>query len=301
MKQAIIVLLLVLLGAWVAIAQQAPPTKEKPAAPAKEKAAAGAAEKPTGFENLYKEIGVGIERLNNQDTTGLGYGLANWGFPVVPEWNLGGQVGGKITARRDDPDWLAAAGLFQRDIALGSMTGAWAVEGIYQNTQEHADLLSIKPILGVEFMKDNYLVLTGIIGVNEEHLQRAGGVVTAEQEAVDTAMLLWGTQWMDKFRTELGAGYEFSDIDRMVLGVHAAYQIDKMMNANLTVQSDFRDAYFVSVGLGLDLGRNGANGSFNNITKTRPSDYTPFPLGSLPVPFYETHVLGATETPPSTE
>ncbi len=101
-------------------------------------------------------------------------------------------------------------------------------------------------------------------------------------------MLVWGTKWADNFRTEVGAGYEFQDIDSVVLGVHAGYEIDETISLIATGALDFDDNYYTSVGVNLDLGATGRNSSFNNIQTAGPSDYTPFPLGSLPVIFYET-------------
>jgi len=281
MKRAFVVLLLVLLGTATALSQQAPAAKEEPKPAA---TAAGGGD----LENLFVETGAGVMMPDGEDPTSLYYAAINYGLAASPEWGVGAQIGGKGTLRNDDPDWLAQAGLFQRNLDFGMGKGAWSLQGVSQNTWMHADLISLKPTVGVELDKTNYLALTGLWGLNDETVKRSGGKVV--QQPVDTAMLLWGATWMDSIRTEVGGGYEFQDVDTTILGLHAGYAFDKMTSLNLTGAADFRGNYYVALALGFDLGDNGRNATFNNITTEGGNDYTPFPLGSLPIMFYETQI-----------
>ncbi|MCD6405672.1 MAG: hypothetical protein J7M19_07590 [Planctomycetes bacterium] len=274
-----VVFCIVLLGACMAFAQ------EEAAAPE----SAGSA------ENLFVEVGGGWMLPEGEDSTGLCYAGINYGFALVDEIRLGAQVGGKVTLH-DDPDWLASAGLFQREVQVGSSKAAWAIQGIYQNTSRKADLISIKPTFGIELDEQDYLAVTGIWGLTEEHVKRGANALT--QEPVDLAMLVWGTKWADNFKTEIGAGYEFKDIDAIVVGVHAGYKIDETVSLIVTGAMDLDDNYYAAAGVNLDLGATGRNASFNNIQSTGPSDYTPFPLGSLPVIFYETQETEEVVCPP---
>jgi hypothetical protein len=99
---------------------------------------------------------------------------------------------------------------------------------------------------------------------------------------------LWGAEWSDKVRTELAGGYQFSDVESILLGVHCGMAIDSVTNLNLTGSVDFEGNYYAAVSVGFDLGGTGRNATFNNISMRGETDYTPFPLGSLPVMFYET-------------
>ncbi len=248
-------------------------------------------------DNLFIEAGAGAMMPADEDSTALAYGAVNYGFPIVDEWNLGVEAGGKLTLRDNDPDWLASLGIFQRQF-LG-YNAAWSVQAVYQNTWDHADLMSLKPVAGMALDDMNYLALTGVIGLNEEHVER--GIEPVTQQPLDQAMLLWGATWTDAIRTEVGAGYAFGEVDAMTLGVHAGYQLTSMVSVNLTGQADFEGNYYAALALGFDLGETSANATFNNVTGT---GYTPFPLGSLPVVFYENQdrdVQGGVLPPPPPE
>lgn len=266
MKQGIIAVCLVLLGACAAFGQEAAPA-------------------PAGIENLFVEIGGGSMLPHGEDSSWLAYGSANYGLPLIDTIGVGAQVGGKIGMRDDEPDWLVSAGLFQRDLAIGNATVAWAVQGIYQNTWLTADLVSVKPTLGVEIDPDNSLAVTGIIGLNDENVLYGG--VPVVQQPIDQAMLVWGAEWAGNIRTELGAGYAFQDIDSIMVAVHGGYMLNDCMNINVTAAFDMDDSYYAAAALGIDLGSTGRNATFNNISRKGKSDYTPFPLGSLPVVFDE--------------
>ncbi len=148
-----VVFCIVLLGACTALAQ------EEAAAP----------ESPANTENLFVEVGGGAMLPEGEDSTSLCYGAVNYGFPLSDVLKLGAQVGGKLTLRDNDPDWLAPAGLFQREVPLGTTNTAWAIQGVYQNTWEKADLFSIKPTFGIAPDKSDYLAVTGVVGLNEVH------------------------------------------------------------------------------------------------------------------------------------
>jgi hypothetical protein len=263
MKRAFLVLCLICVGA-VAFAQEA----AAPAATA------------MGVDNLHVETGAGLMTIEGEDSTGLLYGAVNYGFPVSDIVRMGGQVGAKLALRDDDPDWLVSAGVFQRDVPLGVSKAAWAVQGIYQNTWAKADLLSLKPTFGVEIDEYDYVALTGVWGLNDENTRY--GV----QQPVDQALLFWGAEWSESFRTELGGGYVFQDVDSMLVAAHVGYALDSVTTLNCTGAFDMDGNYYTAVSLGFDLGGGGRNATFNNVTGGE--SYTPFPLGSLPVMFYET-------------
>ncbi len=240
-----------------------------------------------GVENLFTEVGVGWMMPEGEPTsTGLAYGAVNYGFAVSDIIKLGGQVGGKFMLRDDDPDWLVSAGLFQREVLVDGSKMAWAVQGVYQNTWAKADLLSIKPTIGLAVEEYDYIALTGVWGLNDEHIRSSTGVI-ATQQAVNQAMLIWGAEWSDEFRTELGAGYAFQNVDAILVGVHTGLAVDDVTSLNFTGSFDFEGNYYGGLSLGFDLGAGGRNATCNNISRKGASDYTPFPLGSLPVIFYE--------------
>lgn len=267
MKRGIILVCAVLVLACTGVAQDAPPVE---------------AADPAGVENLHAETGIGWMMPPGEPTaTGLVYGGLNYGFPISNIIRLGGQVGGRVTVRDNDPDWLVSAGVFQREIRMGATNAAWAIQGVYQNTWAKADLVSLKPTFGVEISDYDYLALTGVWGLNDETV--SGGT----QQAADQVMLLWGAEWSDDFRTEIGGGYEFQDIDEIILGVHVGYALDSTMNLNWTGAMDFAGNYYTALALGFDIGATGRNATFNNVTQKTDSDYTPLPLGSLPVLFFE--------------
>ena len=277
MKRGFVVLLLVLLSSGAALSQQAPAAEPK-----------AAEQKPAAETlNLFVDTGGGLMLPDGEDSTPLYYAAINYALPAIPEYGVGGQIGGKFTLRDNDPDWLAQAGLFQRGVDYGFAEGAWSLQGVYQNTWLKADLLSLKPTFGFELDESNSLAVTGIWGIREETVGRfAGGKVV--QQTVDTAMLLWGASWNDALRTEVGAGYEFQDVDSVLLGLHAGYTLNDMTSVILTYSFDFEDNYYAAAGLSFDLGEKGRNATFNNISVVGNNAYTPFPLGSLPVMFYET-------------
>jgi hypothetical protein len=217
-----------------------------------------------------------------EDSTGLVYGSANYGFPIADVVRLGGQIGGRVTARDNDPDWLASAGIFQRGVQLGTADTAWAVQGVYQDTWAKADIISLKPTFGVQVREYDYVAVTGVWGITEEH------VGPATQQPVDQAMLLYGAEWNDQLRTEVGAGYEFQNLDTIQLGAHAGYMLDKTTSINCTYAADFEGNYYAALSLGFDMGGTGRNATFNNVKSD--DGYTPFPMGSLPVVFYETQL-----------
>jgi len=286
MKQGAIVLCAVLALACAGLAQEAQPAEEAAA--------------PAGVENLHAEAGVGWMMPPEEPTaTGLVYGGLNYGFPICDIIRLGGQVGGRLTLRDNDPDWLVSAGVFQREVKIKTTNTAWAVQGVYQNTWAKADLISLKPTFGVEIGDYDYLALTGVWGLNDENV--SGGT----QQPADQVMLLWGAEWSEEFRTEIGGGYEFQDIDEIILGVHAGYALDSMTSLNWTGAMDFAGNYYTAVALGFDIGATGRNATFNNITQKSESDYTPFPVGSLPVLFYESQPAdvsgGVVPIPPEPE
>jgi len=273
MRRAISVLLLVLAVGGIALCQEAPAAKEKAApAPAQEGI----------VDNLFGELGIGMMMPAGEDKTPLAFGAVNYGFPILAGAGLGGQVGTKLTARNNDPDWLLSAGLFQRGIDIGATNAAWAVQGNYTRTWEQADLFSVKPTFGVDLDKTNYLALSGLWGLNEK---RVDGPT---QHIVTQAMLLWGSCWTPELATEIGAGYQFDDVDRLQAGVHAGYMLNKIMSINGTLTLNTEGDYFAGLSLGFDLGANGRNATFNNIMVTGGNDFTPFPMGSLPVAFYQT-------------
>lgn len=267
MKRGAILVCVVLVLSCAAFAQEEQPAE-----------AAG----PAGVENLHAETGIGWMMPPGEPTaTGLAYGGLNYGFPISDIIRLGGQVGGRFTLRDNDPDWLLSAGVFQREVRMGATNTAWAVQCVYQNTWAKADLVSLKPTFGVEIDDYDYLALTGVWGLNDENV--SGGT----QQPADQVMLLWGAEWSDEFRTEIGGGYEFQDIDEIILGVHVGYALDVTTSLNWTGVMDFAGNYYTSVALGFDIGATGRNATFNNVTRKAESDYTPLPLGGLPVLFYE--------------
>ncbi len=269
MRLRLAVLCIVVLVAAAGFAQEAEPAAEP-------------AVQPTGVENLFAEVGGGYMMPEGEDSTSLVYGALNYGFPIVDIVRVGGQVGGKLTLRDHDPDYLASLGVFQRGVKVNTVNTAWAIQGIYQNTWAKADLISIRPTWGVELGDYDYLAVTGIWGLKDE--KTSEGV----QQPVDTALLLYGAEWSDKVRTELAGGYAFSNVESILLGVHCGMAIDEVTSLNLTGSVDFEGNYYAAVSVGFDLGGTGRNATFNNISMTSETDYTPFPLGSLPVMFYET-------------
>ncbi len=238
-----------------------------------------------GIDNLFIEAGGGVMMPDGEDPTPLGYVAANFGYPVLDQYGLGGQVGAKLTARNEDPDFLLSAGMLQRGVDLGSTNGAWSMQLMYQRTWEQADLFIVKPTLGVDIDKSNYLALTGVWGLNDRTVGPGGSIT---QQPTDQALLMWGSMWDDVVTTEIGAGYEFQDVDSMLIAAHAGYQLSNVTNVNFTGVMDFEGNYCYGVSFGFDLGGNRRNATLNNITKRDANDYTPFPLGSLPVMFYET-------------
>jgi hypothetical protein len=284
MKRGLFVACVLLLGASAGLGQEAQPA----AAPASSAAA----------ENLHAAVAGGMMTMEGEESTWLASGSINYGFPVVDVVRLGAQVGGKVTMRDDEPDWLASIGLFQRGVELGNAKTAWAIQGVYQNTWRKADLISLKPTFGIELDKYDYLALTGVVGLNEEQIARSAAG-TVNQQPVDQAMLVWGAEWSDRFRTELGAGYAFQDIDSILLGAQAGIMVNDVTSVNLTGACDFRGNYYTAVGLAFDIGATGRNAGFNNVAMKTANDYTPFPLGSLPVVFYETQVTEAAAPAPS--
>ena len=280
MRRGILVLIFLLLGTTFFVQEAVAATGSE--APAGE--AAAPAKASAGIDNLFVEAGGGVMSPHNEDSTMLGFGSVNYGFALAKDFGLGAQVGAKATLRKHDPDWLASAGLFQRGLDVGGLACTWAVQGTYLRTWEGADLLGVKPTLGAEIDKDNYVALTGAWGLNSKQV---GPAVSDKQLIVTQALVVWGSAWADNFVTELGAGYEFHDVNSAQLAGHAAYKVNDMMNVNLTADVDFEGNYYAGVSLGFDLGGNGRNGTLNNITKDGVDDYTPFSLGSLPVMFYQ--------------
>ncbi len=269
MKQMAIVVCAVLVLACAGFAQEGQPV--------------GAA----GPENLHAETGLGWMMLPGEpSSTGIAYGAVNYGFAVSDIIGLGGQVGGRFAARQNDPDWTFSAGVFQRDVRIGTTDTAWAIQGIYQNTWAKADLISLKPTFGVEVSDHDYLLLTGVWGLNDERVSRRR--VRRTQQPVDQAMVIWGAEWTDEFRTEIGAGFEFQDLDEWVLGVHTGYMLDTITSLNWTGMFDFAGNYYTAVALGFDIGGTGRNATFNNIRRDGMDDYTPFPISGLPVISYQT-------------
>jgi len=275
MRRVISVLLLVLACGGVALSQAAPAAKEK-AAPAPAASAGGI------VDNLFLEFGVGAAMAPGEDKTPLASGAVNYGFPILADAGLGGQVGTRLTVRNYDPDWLVSAGFFQRGLDLGFANFAWALQGNYERTWEQADLFSLKPTMGIDLDKTNYLALAGVWGLNDK------GICEGTQQNATQAMLLWGACWTDKVATEIGAGYQFDDIDRIQAGVHAGFMLDKMTSINATLTLNTQGDYFAGLSLGFDLGGNGRNATLNNVMTAGGNDFTPFPMGSLPVLSYET-------------
>ena len=161
----------------------------------------------------------------------------------------------------------------------------WALQGLYLRTHNDADLAGLKPIVGAHLDDINYLVLTGIWGINDETVSRAPREV---MEIVNQTMLIWGTRWMDgALRTELGGGYAFGNVDDILVGAHGGWSVTEIMSVNITGQMDFEGNYYAAGSLGFDLGADSANASFNNIAIREGTRYTPFPIEGLPVIFYE--------------
>jgi hypothetical protein len=243
------------------------------------------------LDNLWLAAGAGYMMPDDQDSTWLFFGTLNYGFPLYDDWGLGWQAGGQVLFRDDDPDWTGALGLFQREAPLeiqreaGLEEVAWALQGLYVRTHNDADLAGLKPVVGAYLDDINYLVLTGIWGINDENVSRTPPEVV---ELVDQAMLAWGTRWMDgALRTEVGGGYAFGNVEEAIVGAHAGWNITEIMSVNVTGQMDLEGNYYAALSLGFDLGADGANASFNNMAIREGTRYTPFPIEGLPVIFYE--------------
>lgn len=270
MRRTVLALVLVLAWGGVALCQQAAPPQEK-------------AEVGGIVDNLFGEVGGGMMMPAGEDKTADIYGALNYGFPVLSDEGLGAQVGTKLTARDNDPDWLATGGFFQRGVKVGDVEGAWALLGNYERTWQQADLWALKPVMGVGLDKSNYLALTGLWGLNDRTVD------TGTQQITDQTMLLWGLNCSEELTTELGGGYQFGDVDRIQAGIHAGYMLTEMMSLNGTLALNTEGDYYFALSVGFDLGANGANATLNKIM-TGAKDFTPFPMGSLPVTFNSTEL-----------
>ncbi len=244
------------------------------------------------LDNLWFDMGAGCMMPAEEDSTWLFYSTMSYGFPIDEKSGLGGQTSAQVTMRENDPDWTLALGLFQREAPitfqrhLGLQEASWAMQLLYVQTFNNADLFGLKPILGAHVDDDNYLALTGIWGVNDETVDRTPAPDT--MQLVNQSMLIWGSRWLGgKLRTEAGAGYAFGTVDEVILGVHTGLQLTDMVSINVTGQADLLGNYYAAVSLGFDLGREAGNSSFNNIAIREGTRYTPFPIEGLPVVFHE--------------
>lgn len=256
-------------------------------------AAQGGEGSATGiWDNAFVDFGSGYLKPAEQDSTFAPSVGLNMGFPLISDYGLGWQIGGRGTFRDDDPDGLASAGLFKRGVTDGGKPMLWGLQGFYQLTHAKADLLSIRPTLGFGINDKCSLSLVSTWGLNEEHVKRdvSSGFQTNQQPVDETALIL-GHQINDDIRGEALAGYQFGSIDEIVLGFGFAWMRDEKMNFNLLGSSNFAGDYSVRVGVSFDLGARGLSSHQIYVGADSESDYTPLPVDGLSTIRYNTEMI----------
>lgn len=263
MKHALVVLVVVLLAGMAAAAE---PTKQVMI--------------ETRFlevNNAFFELSAGMARPVGQDATWTGDVGFNHGLPLVEDWGLGFQWGGKATLRDDEPDYLAGIGVFQRGLNVDSMQGMWGLQGFWQNTHDKVDLAYVKPTLGLQLNDRHCFSLTGMWGKNEDRAKFRIPWLH-KQEGINQADAVWGMRHSDKLSTELIAGYQFGGVDRLRLGGSLAWRLDDAYSLVMGGSGNFKGNYAASIGLCLDLGANSRTDRLIKVRQDDPDDYTPLPL-----------------------
>lgn len=255
----------------------------------------GAAQAGDGtWDNTLIDFGGGYMKPNDQDSTPAPSVGINMGFPlpILTDWDLGWQIGGRGTFRDDDPDWLGSVGLFRRTTTSGGKPLLWGFQGFYQNTHAKADLISTRSTYGIGINDKCSLSLVYTHAVNEEHVKRdVNSGFKTNQQPVEEAALLLGHQFNDDLRAEALAGFQFDDIDQPVLGLGVAFRRDEKMNFNVVANSNFDGDYSVRLGLSFDLGARGRSSHQTYVHADADGDYTPLPVDGLATIRYNTQMI----------
>jgi hypothetical protein len=242
-------------------------------------------------ENALAEIGVGwMDPDELWEPTWTVSAGCNAGFALKRDWGLGWQIGGKVTLRDDEPDWLAGVGVFQRGLTceLTGLDAMWGLQGFWLNTDQDADLAVIKPTLGWQLNDDDYVGLSGLWGKNEDTAHFCVPWLYRTQ-GMNMAGAFWGHNWGSGLSTELLGGYQFDDLKKPMGGLALSWNISDKLSLNASGSGNFTGDYATSIGLGIDLGKKGRSPVLTYVRRQDEDDYTPLPLGGISLPLRVTH------------
>ena len=235
------------------------------------------------LDNLFLEAGGGWKRAIDDETTGFGAFGFNWGIPLTPRSEgvaFGLQVGGDFTVREGDDEWNGTAGLFARNLKLGDEQVAGAVLMDYQRTTMDNNLWAVRPILGITLGPRDEIGAMGVIGVNRESSTKFDGTTLTKttQESPDTAEVFFNHSWTEALMTELAVGYQFSEVDEVMVRGQIVYGITRYIDLSVGGEINGDGNYACGARVSFNFGGTGRHDSINNIYAWKKQDfYTPFP------------------------
>jgi hypothetical protein len=227
------------------------------------------------LDNLYLNAGAGIENSSGEDSTFFGSVGADWGIPLTPPEGVafGLQVGGSVKARDDDPELNATFGGFGRNFrTFQDQQGAVGLLFDYQRTAFHNNIWDFRPIIGTTISPRDALGLEGVAGLNTDN----------GQEMTSEFTFFWTRDWTDTISSELGWGYQFSDVDEVLFRGRVAFglspNVDIGVGGDVNGDGDYALGAFVSY----HFGGTGRHAALHNIGGSGAALYTPFPDANFP-------------------
>ncbi len=233
------------------------------------------------LDNLYLESGIGAEKPPGEDSTGFATLGFNWGIPLTSPEDvaLGLQAGGGVKFREDDPEWNGTVGAFARHFTtFRDQQGAAALLFDYRRTAFHNHLWAVRPLFGTTISEQDAL---GVAIV--QPLNRMRG-----QKSIRELRTFWTRNWNRQLGTQLGLGYQFSDLDEAVLRTRLAYGLAPKVDIGLGADLNTAGHYAVGVTVSYHFGGTWRHAFLDNIGGEGRELYTPFPDNSFPMLFHRT-------------
>lgn len=218
--------------------------------------------------NAVVTAGAGVQKVTGTTTMFETVGL-NVGLPVtkVNGIVIGAQVGGDVNLEetknnRHAFDGDVTAGVFARNIVIQGYDIAGAALFNYNNTADHANLVSFTPIAGVKLTAKDEVGVAGNVGI-----------VSYRGESVnEDAIGFWTRDWNDQISTQARIGYQLNHTDCIKGGASAEYRLTKLISVIASGDVTANHDYTASVGF--SIGGKGQSGS--NLSQIGGTGLTPF-------------------------
>lgn len=227
-------------------------------------------------DNLYLNSSIGGEHPPGEHSTPFGSLGANWGIPLTPPDDIafGLQLGGSLKLREDDPEFNLTFGGFGRHFnTFQDQQGAFALLFDYRHTAFHNDVWAVRPILGTTVGPQDAVGLEIVVGLNEDR----------GEEMIDEFVPFWTHDWSEEVATELGFGYQFSDVDEALFRGRVAYGFSPYADIGFGGDFNTDGDYALGVSVSYHFGGTGRHAMLHNIGGKGAGVYTPFPDASFPV------------------